>query len=269
MIKFRVPLALLALMTLGSIQPSFALDKLSDAEMNKIFNGYKTGFLIKEIGEPKDTMRYHATVCSERLSPCSTFKIFNSVAGLDSGVLTGPDHPYKWDGKKRPLETHNKDHVLKTAMRDSVVWYFQRVANDIGPERMKTYLQQLHYGNEDMSSGQDKFWLGQSESLRISADEQIKFLDKLWQDKLPVSKNAQETTKEVMKVKSTEKGTLYGKTGTEGGKNDTHVMGWFVGVVESSNHKYAFATNIRSDHDANGRTARAKTESVLTKMGLL
>lgn len=268
MFKLSVPFAFLFVLTCGSIQPSFALDKLNDTEMNKIFDGYKSGFLIREIGQPEDVMKYHATVCSERISPCSTFKIFNSLAALDSGVLTGPNHEYKWDGKKRELETHNRDHVLKTAMRDSVVWYFQRVAREIGPERMRTYLQQLHYGNEDMSSGLDKFWLGDSNSLRISADEQTKLIETLWEDKLPVSKQSQETVKDILKVRETEKGTLYGKTGTDGKKGQM-VLGWFVGVVESNKHKYVFATNIRRDHDASGRKARAMTESVLTKMGLL
>lgn len=269
MFRFSVPFFLFAMVISSCFRPAWALENISEKEMNKIFSGYKSGFLIREIGSDKDAIRYHDTICGERLSPCSTFKIFNSLAGLDCGVLKGADHKYKWSGKKYPLETWNKDHTLQTAMRDSAVWYFQKVATEIGPERMRTYLQQLHYGNEDMSSGTDKFWLGEKNSLRISADEQIKLLENLWQEKLPFSKTSQETVKEVLKVKSTEKGTLYGKTGTDSQKKDCLTMGWFVGVVESKNHKYAFATNIRRDHDAYGKRARLMTETVLTKMGLL
>ncbi len=66
---------------------------------------------------------------------------------------------------------------MQSAMTNSVVWYFQRVAEKIEKERMQKYLHTLKYGNEDSSSGLTTFWLGNDGSLRVSPDEQVDFLD--------------------------------------------------------------------------------------------
>src|SRR3989442_15322571 len=59
-------------------------------------------------------------------------------------------------------------------MRNSVVWYFQRIAEKLGMARERDYLKRFDYGNADPSSGLTTFWLGQS--LMISPDEQLRFL---------------------------------------------------------------------------------------------
>jgi len=37
-----------------------------------------------------------------RLAPCSTFKIWNTLIGLEAGIIASPDQAfYQWDGEKR------------------------------------------------------------------------------------------------------------------------------------------------------------------------
>src|ERR1700676_5024920 len=98
-------------------------------------------------------LRYNPQLCSQQVSPCSTFKIFNALVGLETGVLQNENHPMTWDGTKYPFPDWNKDQTLQSAMIHSVVWYFQNVAFAIGEARMKEFIHKVHYGNEDIFGG--------------------------------------------------------------------------------------------------------------------
>jgi beta-lactamase class D len=152
-------------------------------------------FLLHELGIG-EVRRSPAEGCSTRVTPASTFKIPHALAALDSGVLPGPEARFPYDGSAAPWETWKRDHTLATAMRYSVVWYFQRVAAALGADREREYLARLDYGNRDASSGLVTFWLG--ESLRISPDEQESFLLRLYEDALPVSKAAMRAVREIL-----------------------------------------------------------------------
>src|SRR5262249_42884661 len=121
----------------------------------------KECFLLYEIGVG-EVRRNPSTICAERLTPASTFKIPHALAALDSGVISGPDQVIKWDGQPRSFDAWQRDHTLTSAMRYSVVWYFQKIAEKLGMAREREYLKRFDYGNQDPSSGLTTFWLGQS-----------------------------------------------------------------------------------------------------------
>ena len=259
-------LAVSLIMALATVTPALSAtpSTLTNAQISNEFKGYTGAFILKDLSDGS-TVRFNDKLLKERENPCSTFKIVNSLIALDSGVLKVKDSTMKWDGKKREIETHNKDQDLQSAMTNSVVWYFQRVAEKIGKERMEQYLHKLNYGNEDSSSGLTTFWLGNDGSLRVSPDEQVDFLTRLFEDKLPVSKQSMSDVRQLIKLKAEANNTLFGKTGT-GPKAQ---FGWFVGAVRHGDKTYVFATNVRATENAYGRQARKITESILTKMGLL
>ena len=183
--------------------------------------------------------------CQEALSPCSTFKIPNALIGLEAGVLSGPDDQKAWDGTQHSRQVNNQDHDLASAIKNSVVWYFQDVAMDIGPERMQEALNEMDYGNHDISGGQDRFWL--SSSLEITALEQIRFMDKLDRHALPASPAKQETVKSLMlqneRLPEDFTGAVYGKTGSCVGPETDH--GWFTGFYHRDDQQYVFAVNVK------------------------
>jgi beta-lactamase class D len=152
-------------------------------------------FLLYEVG-PGEVRRSPADACRTRVSPQSTFKIPHALAGLDAGVIRNAGSSIAYDGTAYPFESWRHDHTLATAMRDSVVWWFQRIARELGAARERDYLQRFHYGNADASSGLTTFWLGGS--LAISPEEQAQFLDKLFASALPVSDHAMRTVREVL-----------------------------------------------------------------------
>jgi beta-lactamase class D len=182
--------------------------------------------------------------CERPLSPCSTFKIPNALIGLETGVLSGPGHALPWDGTQHTRNALNRDHDLASAIRDSVVWYFQEVARAIGPLRMQSALDRFAYGNRDISGGIDRFWLG--DSLRISALQQVEFLHALQQRRLPATDANHVTLKTMLlqdyAVPEGFRGTLYGKTGSCPMPGDDH--GWFVGILERDGAATIFAVNV-------------------------
>jgi beta-lactamase class D len=152
-------------------------------------------FLLDELGAG-EVRRSPGDACAIRVSPASTFKIPHALAALDSGVLSGPDVTFAYDGHAVPFDAWRHDHTLRTAMRYSVVWYFQRLAGLLGVDREREYLARFDYGNRDVSSGLTTFWLG--ESLAISPEEQERFLVRLYTGELPVSKDAMRTVREIL-----------------------------------------------------------------------
>ena len=125
---------------------------------------------------------------------------------------------------------------------------------------MKKYIDDVRYGNCDISGGITKFWL--ANSLKISAEEQVDFIKRLYFDDLPFSTRSMKIVKKNTELKKTDKGELHGKTGSdrEDGKD---VLGWFVGYVVHDGHPYVFATNIQAKDGAWGKRAREITESIL------
>lgn len=146
-------------------------------------------FLLYEIGGG-ERRRNPAEACRTRVSPASTFKIPHALAALDSGVIAGIDTQLPYDGRRAANESWRRDHTLRSAIHHSVVWYFQRIAERLGPAREQEYLDRFDYGNKDPSSGLTTFWLGQS--LQITPEEQLAFLRKLYDDTLPVKAAALE-----------------------------------------------------------------------------
>ncbi len=208
--------------------------------------------------------------------PASTFKIAAALIGLDSGVLTGPEHLYTWDGVEREFKAWNRDHTLSSAIRESAAWYFQRTARQLGTEEMARYVALLGYGNGDISAGHDRFWL--EGDMRISPEEQIGFLRRLYHGTLPISSEAQSTVRNLIRLdegaSAVAKGggsgwVARGKTGL--GQQDGRWIGWLVGWVEQAGDVVFFATNIEGDRpDAAFRKVRhVITRKCLRDLGYL
>ena len=235
-------------------------------ELGKHFQGFTGAFTLYDLNHDR-YVRYNPARCAERFLPASTFKIMNSLIGLESGVIPNEDFVIPWDGTQYDISTWNQDHTLKTALQNSVVWYYQELARRVGTEKMQQYLTASNYGNQDISGAIDSFWL--EGGLRISADEQVELLKQLYQGSLPFSQRSMRVVKELLILEKTEGYRLSGKTGTVVRVTD-HV-GWFVGYVEVKRNIYFFATNIESQNLGVKGGARAKeiTQNILRSLDLL
>jgi beta-lactamase class D len=236
-----------------------------ETDFNKYFNKYKGAFILYDFNN-RYYIRHNDEQCKKRFSPCSTFKIPNSLIGLETGVIPNENFTLKWDGVKREIDSWNRDHNLKSAIQNSVVWYYQEVARRIGEARMKEYLDKIGYGNHDISGGIDKFWL--MSSLEISAEEQVDFLKKFYEGQLPFSERSLNIVKEITILDSNKLYVLRGKTGSGVFPNGNDRLGWFVGYVILGDNAFIFAANILGD-DANGKKAKEITIEILKSMRIM
>jgi beta-lactamase class D len=234
-------------------------------ELERSFQGFKGAFVLYDL-KGNRYIRYNPERCAEWFIPASTFKIMNSLIGLETGVIPDANYVIKWDGAKYDIPSWNQDHTLRTAIQNSVVWYYQELARRVGEKRMQQYVDVAHYGNQDISGKIDTFWL--EGRLRISAEEQVEFLKRLYKGELPFSQRSMNIVKEILVLEKTETYQLSGKTGS--GQRITPHVGWFVGYLETKSNVYIFAANIESPGtDGNGDKAREIARNILQDLGLL
>ncbi|HVN56173.1 MAG TPA: class D beta-lactamase [Anaerolineaceae bacterium] len=273
----KLILSLLALLLVGCSAPAFQPVTLSTPtatpppvsvegpDLAGYFQGFTGAFVLYDRGRDQ-TYRYNQQRCAEQLLPASTFKILNALIGLETGVIPDENYVIHWDGTRYPNPVWNQDHTLKTALQNSVVWYYQELARRVGREKMKHYVQAAGYGNQDISGKIDSFWL--DGGLRISADEQVAFLKRLYQDDLPLSKRSMQIVRDMLVLEKTGDYRLSGKTGS--GQMSGNSIGWFVGYVEAQENVFFFATNIASASDeAQGVKAKEITHQILQSLELL
>ena len=236
-----------------------------------LLQGYDAAVVIynRATGE---TVNINPARSHQRLAPCSTFKIYNTLIGLELGLLQGADKPwYQWDGVKHDVEGWDQDLTLREAFKVSAVPAYQILAQQIGPARMKKYIEQINYGTKDISAGINTFWLPRPKSapIKISADEQVTLLNKLLDGKLLFTEKNIAILRDIMLIEKTGKGTLYGKTGSGAGPDGKWNLGWFVGFLENKYTTYVFACNIIGGKNPSGKTARTIIENILKSQGLL
>nr|WP_231867913.1 class D beta-lactamase [Neptuniibacter marinus] len=183
---------------------------------------------------------YNSVRASKRYSPASTFKIPHTLFALDAGVVKDEFQVFPWDGVKRSYTPHNQDQNLRSAMRNSAVWVYENFAKAIGKKKARAYLKRIDYGNMDPSAEGGPYWL--DGKLALSAMEQVGFLKKLYQNKLPFKREHQLILKDLMIVEAGKGWILRAKTGWEGR------YGWWVGWVEWPSGPVFFALNIDTPH---------------------
>lgn len=212
------------------------------------FKGYDGCFALLDVDTGK-WIRWNEKRCAQRFSPCSTFKIPNSLIGLEAGVVDDIDS-------------------MRTAFKESNVPYYQQIASKVGLEREADYVRRMHYGNEDTSGGVTKFWL--ASSLKISADEQCEFMRDYMLGKLPFSAANVAKVKEIMTVESDGTHTFGGKTGSDmDPKTKKRNFNWFVGFATNGNKRYVFATNISAPDIQGNKPAMQIAKAVLKDLGVL
>ena len=239
-------------------------ENISYVDFSKYFGKYEGSFVLYDLENDIWSIHdiEHATL---RVAPDSTYKIYDALFGLEEGVITPEDSFIAWNGKNYPFETWNSDQTLQSAMTSSVNWYFQAIDEQLASTNIRNYIQQIGYGNENVSGRLSTYWL--ESSLKISPVEQVKLLTKLQNNSLGFSSENINAVKDAICLSSSDAGTFYGKTGT-GRVDGQDVNGWFIGYIETADNTYFFATNIGADSDATGGNATEITMSILSDMNI-
>ncbi len=199
---------------------------------------------------------YNQQQFKESFSPASTFKICNSLIGIETGVIKDENFVIPWDSVVRQNPKWNQDHDLKLAFKNSTVWYYRELARRVGGEKMKFWLDKAQYGNADTSGGIDLFWL--KGGLRVTPEQQIVFLKRLHDNKLPFAKRTVDIVKNIMIAKDTLDYVVRAKTGLV--DDEKRIVGWYIGYIEKNNNVYYFSNCIQSTDLDNKDFARARID---------
>ena len=237
---------------------------ISYVDLSSYFGKFEGSFVLYDLGNDAWSIHDidHATL---RVAPNSTYKIYTALFGLEDGVITPENTFIAWDGKNYPFDTWNTDQTLPSAMRNSVNWYFQSLNEQLGAPSVNEYIQQLTYGNENMSGDFSSYWM--ESSLKISPIEQVELLTKLQNNSFGFAPENINAVKDALCLSSSDAGTFYGKTGT-GRVDGQDVNGWFIGYIETADNTYFFAANIGADSDATGGSAEEIAMSILSDMNI-
>jgi beta-lactamase class D len=222
-----------------------------DNSLKKYFDENKVNgcFALMDNGTGQFTIYNLKRYRDSSYLPASTFKIVNSLIGLQTGRISSDSMIIKWDGIKRPVDAWNKDLTMYEAFRVSSVPYYQEVARRIGKDTMQFWLDSLKYGAKTdtekvlIRSAIDTFWL--DNSLKILPDQEMGLIKRLYFDQLPFFKSYQEMIKRAMLFENKTNYRLAYKTGW-GHNEKGNQLGWMVGWIEENNHPYFFVLNIES-----------------------
>ena len=237
--------------------PAFAIEWRDNSAIQQLFinAGVNGTFVLYDVNA-KTLTGHNRTRAQTRYIPASTFKIPNSLIGLSAGTVKSVDEILPYGGKPQPFKQWENDMGLREAIKISNVPIYQELARRTGLQPMQEDLTRLQYGNGEIGTVVDRFWL--DGPLQISAVEQTQFLAQLAQEKLPFPVKAQKDVKAITLLETNAQGELHGKTGWL--TSTKPQVGWWVGWVEKQGRVYAFALNmdIRSETDLEKRVALGK-----------
>lgn len=206
---------------------------------------------------------YNEAEVTRRVPPCSTYKIYSALNALEQGLITPEENELAWDGVRYIFESWNRDQTLRSAMRESVNWYFQSLDQITGTAQMEDFFTEIGYGDCNFGSDSDSYWNGSG--VKVSALEQVELLVKLYRNDFDF---IDANIAAVMNAMALNNEGPYGKTGT-GRLNGVNIAGWFVGFIETYNNTYFFAVYLYSDSGADGALAYGTALNILESMNII
>nr|WP_231869627.1 OXA-213 family carbapenem-hydrolyzing class D beta-lactamase OXA-1003 [Acinetobacter oleivorans]QWA20203.1 OXA-213 family carbapenem-hydrolyzing class D beta-lactamase OXA-1003 [Acinetobacter oleivorans] len=210
-------------------------------EIKSLFDqAYTTGVLVIKRGQTEEIYGNDLKRASTEYVPASTFKMLNALIGLEHHKATTTE-VFKWDGQKRLFPDWEKDMTLGDAMKASAIPVYQELARRIGLDLMAKEVKRIGFGNADIGSKVDNFWL--VGPLKITPEQETQFAYELANKTLPFSKNVQEQVQSMMFIEEKNGRKIYAKSGW--GWDVEPQVGWLTGwVVQPQGEIVAFSLNL-------------------------
>ena len=192
--------------------------------------GVVGSFALLENGTGKFTIANLSHYKDSASSPLSSFFILPTLIALDKGII---------------------NHNQATWVSMDSTAYYQNIITQIGRQEILKNIDSIHYGKGVVSANLNEFW--KDGSLKITADEQLGFIKKLFFKDLPFQKRSQEIFKKMMVKEENSNYTLSYLPATDSLTNNT----WVLGYEEENTHVYFFVLH------TTGKTAAASNNSVI------
>jgi beta-lactamase class D len=172
--------------------------------------------------------------------PGQTFHLFSTLVALHTGKLT--------DERSTLTAGDSLSETLRidTAFRRHSDPHFNALAQMIGKDTLKYWVDSVKYGNKKISNA--SFW---NDSLTISPDEQLGMVKRLYFKQHPFRASVQESVKKMMVVQNNSQLQLAYTIGIipQGDKQLVWVIGW----IEENRHVYPFVVQFDAKLGSDGR----------------
>ncbi|EPP9283631.1 OXA-51 family carbapenem-hydrolyzing class D beta-lactamase [Acinetobacter baumannii] len=241
----------------------------SDVKAEKIKNlfneAHTTGVLVIQQGQTQQSYGNDLARASTEYVPASTFKMLNALIGLEHHKATTTE-VFKWDGKKRLFPEWEKDMTLGDAMKASAIPVYQDLARRIGLELMSKEVKRVGYGNADIGTQVDNFWL--VGPLKITPQQEAQFAYKLANKTLPFSQKVQDEVQSMLFIEEKNGNKIYAKSGW--GWDVNPQVGWLTGwVVQPQGNIVAFSLNLEMKKGIPSSVRKEITYKSLEQLGIL
>lgn len=195
----------------------------------------------------------------EAYPPGETFNIMTALIGLhvgrvadDSSMITVADKD-----SVAPMNVYN---VFHQSSSDHV----RALAKMIGRDTIKYWVDTVKYGNKKITKSTESYWT--NDSLKISADEQLGLIKRLYFKQHPFRGSVQESVKKMLIVENNAQHQLAYQTGVTNYKGKQ--LAWVVGWIEENRHVYPFVMNYEAETGvATKQVGEKLTREILSYLG--
>jgi beta-lactamase class D len=236
-----------------------------DNELKTYYDAEKTEgcFTLLDNASGQITV-YNMGMDTTRVSPGATFDILNAMIALHTGSVA--DENKSLNIKKENDSTAISTTTLKQAFHDNSNDAAKFITTITGEEVMQKWIDSLSYGNKTIGDSSENYW--SNNKLKISPDEQLGLLKRLYFDQLPFRKSVQESVRNMMIQEDNSAFKLSFKTASiinESNQTFTWNMGW----IEENRHVYFFVNLMKnnSSDKAPEQTALKVTKNILSHYG--
>lgn len=187
---------------------------------------------------------YNLEGTQNRYSPAATFDLMLVMTGLETGVIADTNTVLR-DSLEQPIPGINPDETMGQAFHRADRAYFQEIGRRVGKPKMQFWLDSVKYGNMAIGLHVDDFWM--DNTLKISADEQLGLLQKLYYAKLPFQSRTQRLAKSLLLVDKTMNYSISYVTG-----NTIYAdkqVGWIMGWLEEKSRPHFFVLNLEAPRE--------------------
>lgn len=255
-------------MPTDEVQEVITEPMIEDIDWSNYFDGINGTAVIYEPIENCYQI-YNQELALTQRSPCSTFKIISSLIALENGIIKPKESVHTWSGEMFWNKEWNRDIDFSDAFRSSCVWYFREIIDEIGKDRIQENLNELGYGNCDISDWEGRlntnnnnpvltgFWI--ESSLLISPKEQVEVMERIFGDNTDYSEETLEQLKQVMLLSEQDNAgiSIYGKTGM-GKAYGIVIDSWYTGFADTTDKRIYFCVYLGETDNRNVSSTKAK-----------
>jgi beta-lactamase class D len=220
------------------------------------------GCVVINYPNSNQTLYFNRNRCYRKYSPAETFDILNSLIALQAkAIKTVNNDTLIWPGMKLENTLWNTDQNMESAYKNSCPWFYKEMARLVGGSKMTLYVDSIDcYGTMNRVGDVETFWT--DGSFEISANQQIEFLKRLYDEDLPFDKKHIQDIKNIM-VNYRDDIRV---SRTKSSISHIDKVIWYIGWIEYKSVPCFFAVNLSYGKETDSEKASLAAKRIIQKI---